>query len=70
MFIKNEVIKSGVQLVYLDSEVVQSDKSGRSDNLSKEKRTRMLCIICEALIKWGIPCGIYASRSLLYNNLR
>lgn len=70
LFIKNEVIKSGIAMpVYLDSEVVQRDKSGRSDNLSKEKRTRMLCIICEDLIKWGIPCGIYASRSWLYNNL-
>lgn len=70
LFIKNEVIKSGIAMpVYLDSEVVQRDKSGRSDNLSKEKRTRMLRIICEDLIKWGIPCGIYASRSWLYNNL-
>lgn len=70
LFIKNEVIKSGIAIpVYLDSEAVQRDKSGRSDNLSKEKRTRMLRIICEDLIKWGIPCGIYASRSWLYNNL-
>lgn len=56
-------------LVWLDSEVVQRDKSGRSDKLSKEKRTRMLRIICEDLLKWGIPCGIYASRSWLYNNI-
>lgn len=69
LFIKNEVVKSGVQLVYLDSEVVQSDKSGRSDTLSKEKRTRMLRIICEDLLSWGISCGVYASRSWLYNNL-
>lgn len=69
LFIKNEVMKSGVQLVYLDSEVVQSDKSGRSDKLSKETRTRMLRIICEDLLSWGISCGIYASRSWLYNNL-
>lgn len=69
LFIKNEVIKSGVQMVYLDSEVVQSDKSGRSDKLSKEKRTRMLRIICEDLLSWGISCGVYASRSWLYNNL-
>lgn len=69
LFIKNEVIKSGVQMVYLDSEVVQSDKSGRSDKLSKETRTRMLRIICEDLLSWGISCGVYASRSWLYNNL-
>ena len=64
-FIKNEA----KGLVWLDSEVVQRDKSGRSDKLSKEKRTRMLRIICEDLLKWGIPCGIYASRSWLYNNI-
>lgn len=70
LFIKNEVLKSGIKMpVFLDSEVVQRDKSGRSDKLSKEKRTRMLRIICEDLLKWGIPCGIYASRSWLYNNI-
>lgn len=69
LFIKNEVIGSGVPMIYLDSEVVQRDKSGRSDNLSKEKRTRMLRIICEDLLSWGISCGVYASRSWLYNNL-
>ena len=55
--------------IYLDSEVVQRDKSGRSDNLSKAKRTEMLRIICEELLAAGIPCGIYASRAWLYNNL-
>ena len=70
LFIKNEVINSGIKMpVFLDSEVVQRDKSGRSDRLSKEKRTRMLRIICEDLLKWGIPCGIYASRSWFYNNI-
>lgn len=70
LFIKNEVIDSGIKMpVFLDSEVVQRDKSGRSDKQSKEKRTRMLRIICEDLLEWGIPCGIYASRSWLYNNI-
>jgi len=70
LFIKNEVLKSGIKMpVFLDSEVVQRNKSGRSDKLSKEKRTRMLRIICEDLLKWRIPCGIYASRSWLYNNI-
>jgi len=55
--------------VWLDSEVVQRDKSGRSDKLSREKRTEMLQIICEHLLNAGIPCGVYASRSWLYNNL-
>lgn len=70
LFIKSEVINSGIKMpIFLDSEVVQRDKSGRSDKQSKEKRTRMLRIICEDLLKWGIPCGIYASRSWLYNNI-
>ena len=70
LFIKNEVINSGIKMpVFLDSEVVQHDKSGRSDRQSKEKRTRMLRIICEDLLKCGIPCGIYASRSWFYNNI-
>lgn len=70
LFIKNEVINSGIKMpVFLDSEVVQRNKSGRSDKQSKEKRTRMLRIICEDLLKWGIPCGIYASRSWFYNNI-
>ncbi len=70
LFIKNEVINSNAKVpVWLDSEVVQRDKSGRSDKLSQEKRTRMLKIICENLLDWGIPVGIYASRSWLYNNI-
>ena len=70
LFIKNEVIKSGIKMpVFLDSEVVQRDKSGRSDKLSQSKRTRMLRIICDDLLNWGIPVGIYASRSWLYNNI-
>lgn len=55
--------------VFLDSEVVQSNKSGRSDKLSKAKRTEMLKVICQELLAAGIPCGVYASRSWLYNNL-
>ena len=70
LFIKNEVINSGIMMpVFLDSEVVQRDKSGRSDKLSQAKRTRMLRIICDDLLSWGIPVGIYASRSWLYNNI-
>lgn len=69
-FIINEVKNTNINMpVYLDSEVVQRNKSGRSDKLSKEKRTEMLDIICDKLLATGIPCGIYASRSWLYNNL-
>jgi len=70
LFIKNEVIGSKITMpVWLDSEVVQRDKTGRSDKLSKEKRTRFLKIILGDLLSWGIPCGIYASRSWFYNNI-
>ena len=70
LFIKNEVIGSKITMpVWLDSEVVQRDKAGRSDKLSKEKRTRFLKIILDDLLGWGIPCGIYASRSWFYNNI-
>ena len=69
-FIINEVKNTNINMpVYLDSEVVQRNKSGRSDKLSKEKRTEMLDIICDKLLAAGIPCGIYASRAWLYNNL-
>ena len=69
-FIINEVKNTNINMpVYLDSEVVQRNKNGRSDKLSKEKRTEMLDIICDKLLAAGIPCGIYASRSWLYNNL-
>ena len=70
LFIKNEVIGSKITMpVWLDSEVVQKDKTGRSDKLSKENRTRFLKIILDDLLGWGIPCGIYASRSWFYNNI-
>ena len=70
LFIKQEVEASNIEMpIWMDSEVVQRDKSGRSDNLRKERRTRYLKIILEKLLSWGIPCGIYASRSWFYNNI-
>ena len=69
-FVINEVKNSKINMpVWFDSEVVQRDKSGRSDKLSKAKRTEMLKILCDKLLVAGIPCGVYASRSWLYNNL-
>ena len=69
-FVINEVKNSKINMpVWFDSEVVQRDKSGRSDKLSKAKRTEMLKILCNKLLAAGIPCGVYASRSWLYNNL-
>lgn len=70
IFIETTVQIEKIEMpVWLDSEVVQRDKSGRSDKLSREKRTEMLQVICEHLLSAGIPCGVYASRSWLYNNL-
>lgn len=70
LFIKNEVMASNIKMpVWLDSEVVQRDKTGRSDKLSKATRTRYLKVILDDLLDWGIPCGIYASRSWFYNNI-
>lgn len=69
-FVINEVKNANICMpIYFDSEVVQRDKSGRSDKLSREKRTEMLSILCNKLLAAGIPCGVYASRSWLYNNL-
>lgn len=46
---------------YLDSEVVQRDKSGRSDKLSKADRTRFLNRIFAKLKSANIRYGVYAS---------
>ena len=55
--------------VYLDSEVVQKDRSGRSDKLSKDRRTRYINRIFKKLGEAGIPYGIYASTYWYKNNL-
>ena len=55
--------------VFADSEKVQADGSGRSDNLSKEMRTAFLKTFCSRLQHLGIPAGIYASTSWLDNRL-
>ncbi len=56
--------------VFLDSEVADvKTGSGRSDKLSVTERTKYLKIICDRLQDAGIPAGIYASKSWLYNKL-
>lgn len=55
--------------IYLDSEVVKRDRSGRSDKLSKDRRTRYLNIILKDLKDAGYECGVYASTSWWSNNL-
>lgn len=55
--------------IWLDSEVVYLDRSGRSDNLSKKDRTKYLNVILKALKAAGYECGVYASTSWFKNNL-
>ena len=64
--IKNYDLKLALP-VYLDSEVVQQDKSGRSDKLSPARRTQYLNRIMKKLQDKNIPYGVYASTSW-YNN--
>ncbi|GEM_PF-1929874 len=55
--------------VFIDSENVQTDRSGRADKLSRKDRTRLLKIITAHLLGQGIPCGIYSYTSWLQNNV-
>lgn len=71
-FIINTIKKYNMKLslpFYLDSEVVQSDRSGRSDKLSKPDRTRYLNRIFAKLKAAGIKYGVYASTYWYANNL-
>lgn len=55
--------------VFLDSESVRTNRSGRADRLNKEDRTRLLRVITDYLLAEGIPCGIYSSTGWLRNNV-
>ena len=55
--------------VFVDSENVQTDRSGRADKLSRKDRTRFLKIITDHLLGEGIPCGVYSYTSWLQNNV-
>ena len=55
--------------IWLDSEVVYQDRSGRSDNLSKASRTKYLNVILRKLHAAGYECGVYASASWFAGNL-
>lgn len=70
-FIYNEVKDQQLLLgLWLDSEHAEPvNKSGRADKLTRADRTTFLHIIIEYLKERGIPCGVYASTSWLYNNL-
>ena len=64
---------SGLSLsfpIYLDSEIADvKNKQGRSDNLDRETRTKLLKIILDKLKSKGYDCGVYASTSWLNNRL-
>ena len=56
--------------VFADSEIADViNKSGRSDSLSREDRTRLLKVFCDRLQSKGIPAGVYGSTSWLNNRL-
>lgn len=55
--------------IWLDSEVVYQDRSGRSDRLGKADRTKYLNVILRRLHEAGYECGVYASKSWFANNL-
>ena len=55
--------------IWLDSEVVYQDRSGRSDNLGKADRTKYLNVILRRLYEAGYECGVYASKSWFAGNL-
>lgn len=55
--------------VFLDSENVKSDRSGRADKLSKSTRTHLLRVISDRLLSYGIPCGVYSYTNWLANNV-
>ena len=55
--------------IWLDSEVVYQDRSGRSDKLGKGARTQYLNVILRKLHEAGYECGVYASKSWFAGNL-
>ena len=55
--------------IWLDSEVVYQDRSGRSDNLGKADRTKYLNVILRRLHEASYECGVYASKSWFSGNL-
>ena len=63
-FVARAVKTYGMDLalpIFADSEVVKSDRSGRADKLTKERRTRYLNRFLMRLKAAGIPYGVYAS---------
>ena len=55
--------------VFLDTENVKSDRSGRADRLSKSTRTTLLRVISDRLLSYEIPCGVYSYTNWLANNV-
>lgn len=55
--------------VFIDSEYSNKNKTGRSDKLSQEDRTKAILGFCKKIEKLGYTAGIYASDSWFVNNL-
>lgn len=55
--------------VFIDSENVKEDRTGRADKLSKSTRTHLLRVITDRLLAEGIPCGVYSYTNWLKNNV-
>jgi len=71
-FIVDAIKKYDLKLslpVFIDSEVVKRDKTGRSDRQGKENRTRFHNRIFAKLKEANIPYGVYASTNWYKNNL-
>lgn len=70
VWIRDRVKDLGLKYpVFLDSENVAGNRSGRADQLSKDKRTHLLRVISDHLLSYGIPCGVYSYTSWLANNV-
>ena len=55
--------------VLIDTENVLSNRKGRADSLSKDKRTHLLRTFSDRLLSWGIPCGVYSYTTWLRDNV-
>ena len=55
--------------VFIDTEFCNSERSGRSDKLSKEARTNVVLAFCKAVKDAGFIPGIYANDDFFVQNL-
>ena len=55
--------------IFVDSEMSNKNKDGRSDNLDKEIRTNCIVAFCEEIERLGYAAGVYASDTWLVSML-